>query len=193
MDLSESIFTKAARRRRRWIESMVNRDLRGRFAIGLGTMVEHSRIPDGGFTWSPMSHKVPERGLMVSPYPYHSKAIPALDLTREAVLAYARDMSPVYDKGNPPKRLPSRAAMLAQPGHYFGGWHNPGDGMVVLDISIVAQSDAEARRLCDEYGQEAYYDIEQGATRYVNPGAAQQHYAEKAAPPAWWGDPWERL
>lgn len=53
------------------------------------------------------------------------------------------------------------ADLLAQSGNYMGGWHNPKDDKVYLDVSKVLATAEEAEALARENKQLAYYDLEQ--------------------------------
>lgn len=106
-------------------------------------------VPDGGFTYDPSSGMAIHSGFAVSPYG-----------------ATAGESFPV--KGETPESLAARVTafqvrnreLLAKPGHMVGGWHNPEDGEVFLDVSIVTETAEEARLVGAEIGEKAFFDFQ---------------------------------
>jgi hypothetical protein len=72
--------------------------------------------------------------------------------------------------------------LLKETSNYMGGWHNPDDGKVYLDVSTVVETAAEAERLCREANQIAYFDLVKGQSIKVVGGrhakAAHETYVE---------------
>lgn len=114
----------------------------------------HSRIsePDGGFTYSPTTKMAPTTGYAVSPYPQRSVAVPVEKLSLRDLLDYQLD----------------NADLLSQPDHCFGGWHDPGTGMVFLDVSVVKADEKEAHDLAMKHDQIAYFDLAKMTSVVVN-------------------------
>lgn len=110
------------------------------------TLLDRLRAPDGGFTVHPVTHESPTTGYMVSPYPDRSESMPIGEVTAAALARF----------------VVKNRDVLSQPGHYFGGWHDPKTGQVWLDISIRAETPEAATALAHEHAQIAYFDLAAG-------------------------------
>jgi hypothetical protein len=56
------------------------------------------------------------------------------------------------------------AALLAKPGHFMGGWHDPEQGKSYLDVSTVLPTARKARRVAIKSDQIAYFDFQTGTS-----------------------------
>lgn len=82
-------------------------------------------------------------GFCVSPYPDREFARPAAKLTMADYIGYEQ----------------KNADLLAKDGHHLGVWRNPEDNMVYLDVSVVVDDAAQARKMCADHNQLAYFDM----------------------------------
>lgn len=119
------------------------------------------RHPDGGYTRDPRTGREVGMGFFVSPYPDRERPIPAADLSFRDVRGFARD----------------NADLLTRDGHYEGAWHDPDTGVVSLDVSIRVESAEEARRLCQEHQQAAFYDPQMGGSVNVTNSGGRERIA----------------
>lgn len=99
--------------------------------------------PDGGFTYSAKTNSEPKEGYALSPYPEHSFAKKASEMSSEDVMDY----------------ILSKADLLKDPKHHVGAWHDPATGTAYMDISVVVKTPKEAHALCKKHDQIAYFDI----------------------------------
>jgi hypothetical protein len=117
------------------------------------TAVEHSpelehaalaaRAPDGGFTLHrDLTADAGKDGFAVALAPYEER-IPAESFKASDIAAYARKHEGVLSQDSSLR---------------IGGWHNPQDGNVYLDISRVAPTSEEAMALAHEHGQLSVFD-----------------------------------
>lgn len=119
----------------------------GQWTHGLGGLLATIGQPDGGFTYSPV-RGTPRSGYALSIYKGRERVLDKRDVTLAALARYARD----------------NRDLLAKDGNYLGGWHNPADGKVYLDISTVVQDERQAAKLAREYHQIAYFDLQRGVS-----------------------------
>lgn len=124
-------------------------------SAAVGTLFSRLSKPDGGFTYSAKTNSEPTDGFAVSPYPEHSFAKKATDMTSDDVMDY----------------ILSKADILKKPGHHVGGWHDPETGMAFMDISVVVKTPKEAHALSKKHDQIAYFDIKKGASVTVDKNA----------------------
>lgn len=110
--------------------------------------------PGGGFTVSKDS-MCPQTGFFVSPYEERSKAVKADELNLKTLKTFIKNNDD----------------LLAKPGHYFGGWHDPDSGLVYLDVSIRVDSCEKAREVCDKHDQKAFFDLQTFQDVLVNKDA----------------------
>lgn len=122
----------------------------GGYGEGPGDPALAKRALAGGFTAKGFGMFTPQSGYMVSPYQEREAKIPAAGLTAQALA----DRIDKYRRDN--------AALLHQPGHFVGGWLNPDDNNVYLDVSIRAKAQDEAKRLAKRHKQIAVYDLSAG-------------------------------
>lgn len=121
------------------------------------------RHPDGGYTRDPRTGREVGMGFFVSPYPQREHPVPAGDLSFRDVRGFARD----------------NADLLSQEGHYEGAWHDPDTGIVSLDVSIRVESAEQARQLCHEHQQAAFYDPQMGnSVSVANSGGRERIAAQ---------------
>lgn len=119
------------------------------------------RHPDGGYTRDPRTGREVGMGFFVSPYPDRERPVPAETLSFRDVRGFARD----------------NADLLARDGHYEGAWHDPETGIVSLDVSIRVESAEEARRLCHDHQQAAFYDPQMGNSVNVTHSGGRERIA----------------
>jgi hypothetical protein len=109
---------------------------------------------DGGFTYHAVTGDQPKVGFALSLHP-DREAI--MDDSKATVVALASYAAKNWD-------------LLKDTNNYMGGWHNPEDGKVYLDVSTVVETAAEAERLCREANQIAYFDLVKGQSIKVAGG-----------------------
>lgn len=114
-------------------------------ADAVGTLFGRLSQPDGGFTYSAKTNSEPKDGYALSPYPEHSFAKKASEMTSDDVMDY------ILSKGD----------LLKDPKHHVGAWHDPVSGTAYMDISVVVKTPKEAHALCKKHDQIAYFDIKQ--------------------------------
>jgi len=115
---------------------------------GLDTLIHDISQPDAGFTYHAVTGEQPHEGFAVSVYKGREGVLDVKDLTVEKLWDYAA----------------KNRDLLREPGNFFGGWHNPADGKLYLDVSKVVSSHAEARRLAGAHNQIAYFDLQNGVS-----------------------------
>lgn len=116
---------------------------------------------DGGFTYNALTKDTPTTGYALSLYKEREKIIDAKDANVVALAKYTH----------------ANRDLLSKTGNYLGGWHNPTDGKVYLDVSTIVKSAAEAERLGREHKQIAYFDLVKGHSVDISEGA---HVAKAA-------------
>lgn len=100
--------------------------------------------PDSGATVD-LINKVPiTSGFAYSPYPKRSRRIHVSDLSEEDITTYVKDNMDI----------------LQEPGNFLGVWHDPSDGSVYLDISVVTDDAHQARKGCEDNDQIAFFDMQ---------------------------------
>lgn len=122
-------------------------------------LMRQRAIEDRGFTYQPLLKTSPTRGMAISIYPDREAIFNPLDLSAESLQSY----------------IDENLDLLADPLNHIGGWYNPDDGKIYIDISRVVQSRREATRLCREYQQYAFYDL--GTGEQVNVEGARKEPA----------------
>lgn len=121
----------------------------------------------GGFTYQPLTKDMPKAGdeaFAVSPYPNLERVIDRATLSKRDLANFVR----------------RNKKILEQRDHYFGGWFNPENGKVYLDVSRVTRSRSVAERLAREHKQIAYFDFK--TMEAVNVQGVSNHGKAKAAP-----------
>ncbi|MDR1439922.1 MAG: NUDIX domain-containing protein [Clostridiales bacterium] len=115
----------------------------------------------GGFTYDLNAGETKHVGFSVA-IEGHERAVRIKELTQEqrheALRNYAKD----------------NIGALTQPSNHFGGWLNPEDGVLYLDVSRVTNDVKEARRNAVNANQEAFYDFQTGQSVFTVKGAAQE-------------------
>lgn len=124
------------------------------------SFVQRLGTPDGGFTVHAVTGAEPTSGFGVGVAPDRGVVIPPdaseLDILR-ALQQFKAD----------------NADALSKPNIYFGGWKDPKDGKIYLDVSQIAQSSGEARALALQHDQKAYFDFRQGKSIDIGAGQPQ--------------------
>jgi hypothetical protein len=110
--------------------------------------------PDGGFTYNPHTDSVPKEGMIVSPFPERSKGFDA-DPSPRDVTDY----------------IFANEDMWADEHNHVGAWHDPETGRRFLDVSIVVDTDVEAKDIARKKDQKSYFDLATGKSVLVNPDA----------------------
>jgi hypothetical protein len=115
----------------------------------------------GGFTYDINTSQTKHAGFSVA-IPGHERAVRIAKLTPkqslDALYRYVKDKEDV----------------LRRPENHFGGWLNPEDGVLYLDISRVTNDVKEARKNAISGNQEAFYDFQTGESVFTIKGAAQE-------------------
>ena len=110
----------------------------------LAEAVDALKVPDGGFTYDLVTGQPITTGYAVSIYPDAEEIL--ADATVGDLLAYTL----------------RHADLLTKPGRVFGGWRDPDDGRVYLDVSVnVGQLDS-ALSLARKFDQLAVFDFAAG-------------------------------
>lgn len=137
-------YLDSAETQKLYDEALHPRDERGRWTDAEGSnLVEQLTKPDGGFSYNVLTHRSPTTGLILSPFEVRQQTIPVGQVRASDLYQYVRKN---WD-------------LLQQPGNHFGGWHNPEDGLVYLDVSVIVDSHAEAERVAREHDQIAYFNL----------------------------------
>lgn len=110
----------------------------------LSELVTALSVPDGGFTVDPRTGADVTGGYAVSVHPAEG-----------TVLATATP-------GDLIEYVVSHADALALPGSVFGGWKDPTDGRVYLDVSTLVTDRSEALTLARVNDQLAVFDFSTG-------------------------------
>jgi hypothetical protein len=125
-----------------------------------GSLSERLRSPDGGFTYDAKTGQEPTSGYVVSAYPDRSKLITGIDgMTADALASRVTDY------------VIANMDLISQADHQLGGWHDPKNGKVYLDVVQVKSTAAEAESVALAHDQIAYYDIKAGKSVDVNRSA----------------------
>lgn len=106
----------------------------------------HSTGPDGGFTFHAITKDQPRSGFAVSLYKDRERKLDAKDCTVNEIADY----------------VVRNWDLLSKENNYIGGWVNPEDNKVYLDVSTVVRSADEAFRLGKAHKQIAYFDLAKG-------------------------------
>lgn len=109
-------------------------------------LLDRVRQPGGGFTHKILTGHEPVSGFAVSPFRGRELTMPAEKVTVEKLAEY----------------VSKNRDILREKGAYLGGWHNPEDRQVYLDVSRVVGTKREADDLARRHDQFAYYDLKEG-------------------------------
>lgn len=120
------------------------------------------RKADGGFTYHAVTGNQPTSGYALSVHPEREQIVDAADANVVALASYT---SKNWD-------------LLSASNNYLGGWHNPADGKVYLDISTVVDTPEEADSLGRAANQYAYFDLARGKSVAI---ASERTHVHKAA------------
>lgn len=124
--------------------------------------------PDGGFTYHAVTGEQPTTGFALS---IHRDREAVMDDSQATVVALARYAAKNW-------------GLLKESGNFIGGWHNPDDGKVYLDVSTVVETAEEADRLARAADQIAYFDLVKGqsikiGTRHAAKADSPSHGATR--------------
>lgn len=98
---------------------------------------------DGGFSIDVKTGQTPQSGFMVSIYPEREE--------KQHILT--------FDTNTLNRYIVDNIDLLLQPGAYLGGWHDPADDTVYLDVSVKTDNLVDAVLMARKHGQLAIYDI----------------------------------
>lgn len=117
----------------------------GRFTSGAGVAsgLMQSLTANEGFTYQPTFSKSPKSGLALSIYPERAAILDAKSIKGSDIKDY----------------IAKNKDILADRSNYVGAWWDKASGRVFLDISKVVSTDAEAKALCEQHGQRAYFNL----------------------------------
>jgi hypothetical protein len=115
-------------------------------------LTHRTETPGGGFTIEVKTGREPTTGYVVGTAKKAEMKIDWYRFTPRMIDRYVRCYT----------------SELAAPGTMLGGWHNPADGLVYVDIVTVVDTRCEAEKLAAANGQQAYYDIAAGESIYVD-------------------------
>lgn len=133
---------------------------------GSGEFEHHTQAPvppgvleainqaDGGFTYHAVTGEQPTTGYALS---IHKDRESVMDTTTANAVALANYADRNWD-------------LLSQKGNYLGGWHDPNDGKVYLDVSTVVKTAEEAEQMARDAQQIAYFDLVKGVSIKLNYG-----------------------
>ena len=108
--------------------------------------------PDSGATVDMLKGTSVDSGFAYSPYPERSKGVHVSELTGDDINNYVQQNMDI----------------LSQEGNYLGVWHDPSDGTVYLDISVVSDDAYQARKGCEDNDQIAFFDMQTFESVTVN-------------------------
>lgn len=97
-----------------------------------------------------------QHGFPYSPYPERSQAVHYKNITPKDLDDYVNN----------------NRDLLSEPGNFLGLWHDPDSGLVYIDISVVTNDAAEARKQCLEKDQLPFFDLQTFQTVTVNENAS---------------------
>ena len=120
---------------------------------GLGALLSTLKTPDAGFTYHAVTGHQPKTGYAVSVYKGREATYDVKTLKVTDLLDYAH----------------ANWGLLSKSDNYFGGWHNPDDGKLYLDVSKVVATQDRAERLGRMHNQLAYYDFKNNTSVKVPP------------------------
>lgn len=103
---------------------------------------------DSGFSIDVKTGQTPQSGYMVSIFPDREEKQHIMTFDVEALNRY----------------IVANIDLLLQPGAYLGGWHDPADDTVYLDVSVKSDNLVDAVLTARKHGQLAIYDIANGTS-----------------------------
>lgn len=106
-------------------------------------MMRRIQEADGGFTYDAQTGKLRTDGFVVAIHSDRERVIDAKEVTLATLVEYAK----------------ANQDLLTQTNKFLGGWHNPENGKVYLDVSTVVSTAAEAEALGRQFKQIAYFDM----------------------------------
>lgn len=114
------------------------------WTVALSNAAANTRTPDGGFSLDAQTGHPVAGGYAVAAHP-----------DRGVILAEA-SMDDLLEF------MVRNADVLALPGRILGGWNDPEDGRVYLDVSILVADRDEALQLAVDHDQLAIFDFAAG-------------------------------
>lgn len=84
----------------------------------------------------------------VSPYELVERRVAGPSLTTEQLEAYVQFATD----------------LLRRPDHVVGTWWNPREDITYLDVSVLVETEAEARALAEQHGQRAFFHLKSKTT-----------------------------
>lgn len=119
------------------------------------SLVASLQEPDSGATVDLIGSKYITSGFAHSPYPERSQPVHIADMRPSHLQDY----------------LEKNADVLRVDGNYLGLWHDPGTGIVYMDISVVEEDARVAREECEQNDQIAFFDLQHGNSVEVDRNA----------------------
>lgn len=120
------------------------------------SVVRELSDPGAGMTADMIDGSTVQHGFPYSPYPERSQAVHYKNITPKDLDDYVNN----------------NRDLLSKPGNFLGLWHDPDSGLVYIDISVVTDDAAEARKQCLEKDQLAFFDLQTFQTVTVNENAS---------------------
>lgn len=114
------------------------------WTVALSNAIANTRIPDGGFSLDAQTGHPVAGGYAVAAHP-----------DREVILSEVT-------MGDLLEFMIRNADVLQLPGRIVGGWKDPEDGRVYLDVSILVEDRDEALQLAVDHDQLAIFDFASG-------------------------------
>lgn len=112
----------------------------------LSEVAKQVKMPDAGFTVQPVTGVEPKTGFGLSVMKDREQTVPVDKMTKKALIDFVqKNWDVLKDKDN-----------------YVGGWHNPEDGQLYLDVSKVVKTAKEAEMISRQHNQKAYFDFAKG-------------------------------
>lgn len=120
-------------------------------AEGLSSLLKRK----GGFTYQPIDDTSPKDGFAVSTFPEAETVVPNGTRSLDDLSADVFDF------------LKSNRDRFDDQAVHAGGWYDVEAGKIYLDLSVVEDNGARARRLARQHNQEGIFDLSSGETIIV--------------------------
>lgn len=131
-----------------WVSTVSSPSGSGDFTKDEATHLTALMAEQGGFTYQPFDDTSPTDGFMLSIYSDREHIIEG-KVTGSNLSGY----------------VGRNKDLLAKPDHFFGAWVD--EGKTYLDVSMRVEDAGQAKDLCCEHSQLAYFDLAKMETVYV--------------------------